>query len=154
MGTWAAWQIGAAARECDDATWPSMATTPFWLMSFVTAVDASSGFDWSSSTSSLICLPSTPPFLLISSNAISDAFLVEMPKVAMPPVSEPYSPMTISFPDPFEPQESVEASTPARQTAATMRNLIRDLLRPGRKTAYSFARDVESQKMFSFNGLS
>ena len=121
---WAAWQIGAAASECEDATWPSIETTPFWLISFVTTVEASSGFDWSSSTSSLICLPRTPPFLLISSNAISDAFFVEMPKVAMPPVSEPYSPTTISLPDPFEPQESVVTSAPARQTAAAMRYLM------------------------------
>ena len=88
-----------------------MATTWFWLMSFVTAVPASSGLDWSSSTRSLICLPSTPPFALISSKAISTAFLVEMPKVAMPPVSEPYSPTRISLPEPFDPQESVDTAT-------------------------------------------
>ncbi len=45
IGTLLDWQMGAAARECDEATWPSMATTWFWLMSLVTAVPASSGLD-------------------------------------------------------------------------------------------------------------
>ena len=45
MGTLFAWQIGAAASERDEETSPSIATTWFWLMSFVTAVAASSGLD-------------------------------------------------------------------------------------------------------------
>jgi hypothetical protein len=62
--------------------------------------------------------------LLISSKAICDAFLVEMPKVAIPPVSEPYSPTRMSFPDPFEPQERVVTATAATQSAMTIRTLI------------------------------
>ena len=42
----------------------------------------------------------------------------------MPPVSEPYSPITISFWEPFEPQDSVAARTAARQAAARIRNLM------------------------------
>src|SRR6266542_4241004 len=68
-------------------------------MSLVTTVPASSGLDWSSSTKSLDFLPRTPPAPLISSKAIVEPFFVEIPKVAMPPVSDPYSPMRISSVD-------------------------------------------------------
>src|SRR5262247_3403386 len=43
------------------------------------------------------CFPSTPPALLTSSMAMSMPFLVEMPKVAVVPVKDPNSPMTISL---------------------------------------------------------
>src|SRR5262249_13754815 len=42
------------------------------------------------------CLPRRPPALLTSSTAISMPFLVEIPNVAVVPVNEPYSPITIS----------------------------------------------------------
>src|SRR5262245_53320285 len=58
------------------------------------------------------CLPRRPPALLISSTAISMPFLVEMPNVAVVPVSDPYSPTTISeLESDFAPAQAVNAST-------------------------------------------
>ena len=97
MGTRAAWAIGATASERDEATSPSSATTRFWLISLVAAVAASSGLDWSSSLTTLIFLPRTPPAAFTSSKAREIPLWVDWPKVAVVPVKEPYSPTTISF---------------------------------------------------------
>ena len=150
-----AWQIGAAASECDDATWPSIATTWSWWISLLTTVPASSGLDWSSSTRSLIFWPRMPPFWLTPSKASSEPCFVEMPKVAMPPVSEPYSPIRISFCVFFEPQDTVAARTAARQAAASARNLMVEalLVSDCGKTAYCFAATRGCQNILAVNAL-
>src|SRR6185369_12215764 len=98
IGTLFAWQIGAAAREADDATSPSTATTFCCEISLVTAFAASSCFDWSSSVSTLILRPLMPPAAFTSSMAIMMPLCVDWPNVACGPVSEPYSPTRISPP--------------------------------------------------------
>ena len=92
MGTFAAWQMGAAARLLELATSPI--TTNAWScsMSLLAALAASSGLHWSSSTVRSICLPPTPPAALISSTASFIALVVEMPNVAKRPVLHMYEP--------------------------------------------------------------
>src|SRR5262245_46061780 len=62
----------------------------------------------------LTFLPSRPPALLMSSIAISMPFLVEMPNVAVVPVSDPNSPITISeFESVLAPvHDDIKARTP------------------------------------------
>ena len=61
MGTPAAWQIGAPARLREEATSPITAMTRSWFTSFCTAVAASSGFPWSSSTTTFTLTPPIMP---------------------------------------------------------------------------------------------
>ena len=156
IGTLFAWQIGAAARECDEATWPSIATTWFWLISFVTTVEASSGLDWSSSTRSLICCPRTPPAPLTSSKAIWEPSRVEMPKVAIPPVRDPYSPTRIAPPDPPLPQDKVAARTTDTRAQTNSRVFIfGSLLKAGYEKRRILSRSMtESQNPKPFNRFS
>src|SRR6266536_3690900 len=117
-------------------------------MSFVTAVAASSGLDWSSSTATRTFLPRSPPAELISSNAIWIALLVDWPNVAVVPVSDPYSPIRISSPPPRRQAIGIERTAAIRRPARSTRNFILESLlveSPGR-TAYSFAQPEAKSK--------
>src|SRR5687768_12397409 len=124
--------MGAAAREREDATSPRRATTRFWLMSFVAAVAASSGLLWSSSVRTLSFLPSTPPAALTSSKASRMPLWVDCPKVAVPPVSELYSPTRISLlaaPPPAPPPAPPDPPPQAiRARAAAVASKARDVM--------------------------
>src|SRR5687768_1135884 len=96
-GTRYFWATGAAASVRRLATSPRTATTLSCVISFVTALDASSGRLWSSSTSNLILRPpSTPPASLISWTASCAPSTEDCPNDAPSPVSDPYMPTTIS----------------------------------------------------------
>ena len=87
-------------------------------------------------------MPRTPPLRVDLLEGQLEPFRVEMPKVAIPPVSEPYSPTRISLLAPFDPQESVEGrqrreTQPRRATEP--HHFEPPRLRIVRKTAYSFA---------------
>ncbi len=82
---------------------------------------------------------------------------VEMPKVAIPPVREPYSPTRISdFCGPLRPQDSVAATIAARKAARTMRVLIISTSSVSRmlKDGVFFRTGRRKVKMLSVNGLS
>jgi poly(A) polymerase len=85
---------------------------------------------------------------LISSKAIWIALLVDWPKVAVVPVSDPYSPIRISSPPPRR-QAMGKATTAAiRRPARSTRDFILESLlveSPGR-TAYSFAQPEAKSK--------
>src|SRR6266511_1776704 len=120
-------------------------------MSLVTTVPASSGLDWSSSTKSLNFLPRTPPAPLISSKAIVEPFFVEIPKVAIPHVSDTYSPMRISYVDRPLPQPRAGR---IRAAAATQKSERKRIVMPHRvlfsRTRYSFAEpEAKSKHQFS-----
>jgi hypothetical protein len=82
IGTPFACAIGAAASDWFDEFSPISATTLSLVISFVTADAASSARPWSSSTTSRIFRPSTPPAALISSAAMRTPCTVEVPKEA------------------------------------------------------------------------
>ena len=90
------WQIGAASSDFEEATSPRTATTLSCEISLRTMVAGWPAFDWSSSVISLSFFPSTPPAALISSIARAVPLCDDWPKLALPPVSEAYSPITIS----------------------------------------------------------
>ena len=105
MGTPAAWQMGAAARLREEATSPITATTWSWLMQLLD--DRRRLFRLA-----LVVLDHGPhrqaadlaALVRASSSCERDLdahALVDWPNVASLPVSEPYSPITISaFPPP------------------------------------------------------
>ena len=126
MGTLFCWQIGAASMDLDDATSPSIATTPSLEISFFTTVEASPCLDWSSSVSNTSFLPNAPPAAFASSIASKVPLWDMVPNVASLPVSEAYSPtlMVSPPPPPLPPEGSpgllqpVRSSTLSGRTAA------------------------------------
>src|SRR5580693_2468222 len=84
--------MGAASSERDDATSPSIATTPSLEINLRTTVADWPACDWSSSVSSWIFLPSTPSPALSLSTASCVPLCDDWPNVASLPVSEANSP--------------------------------------------------------------